>query len=163
MAVKFTDNSAQVKGAMNDAIVAYLYEAGETLKRRASNNTTIGAETAGKWDYKVDEKEAQTVIGNPSEMSLWDELGTGEWALNKDGRKGYWVYVKGSGRSTSANQKKYTLQEAKQIVAMMRADGLDAYYTNGRKPARGFFKAFTALKPALIRRAEDILKARMGE
>ena len=161
MAVKFTDNSVNVKAAMDNAIRAYLYESGETLQRRAANNTTIGSETAGKWKYRVDESKQECVIGNPSEMSLWDELGTGEWAVNKDGRKGYWVYVKGSGRSISPSQKQYTKDEAKQIVAMMRADGLEAYYTNGRKPSRGFQKAFNALKPTLIRRAEDVLKARM--
>lgn len=161
MSVQFTDNRVKVKAALDNASKAYLYEVGVTLQRQAARNTTIGHETASKWDYKVDESKGECVIGNPSEMAIWDELGTGEFALNKDGRKGYWVYVKGSTGSTSTNQKSYTLKEAKQIVAMMRAEGLEAFYTNGRKPRRGFFNAFTTLKPAIIRRAEEVLKARM--
>lgn len=161
MAVSFTDNSIKVQAALDEAIRAYLYEAGETLQRRAANNTTIGHETAEKWQYRVEEKKQECIVGNPLESSLWDELGTGEWAVNKDGRKGYWVYVAGSARNPNPSQKQYTKEEARKTVAWMRSEGLDAHYTNGRKPARGFQKAFDMLKPALIRRAEELLKVKM--
>ena len=165
MSVQFTDNSAQVKAALDAAVIAYLHEAGGELEAQTKRNMPSGqwfAQQKGQWAYKVDESKKEAVIGNPMEQSLWTEFGTGENAINGDGRKGYWVYVKGSGGSSSSTGgKQYTLQEAKQIVAMMRSEGLDAHYTKGQKAKRPLFNAFNSLKSALIRRAEDVLKARM--
>lgn len=59
------------------------------------------------------------------------EYGTG--VFNKGDGK-YWVYVKGSPSHGNTSHKRYTLEQAKQIVAMMRAEGLDAFYTNGQPP-----------------------------
>lgn len=164
MSVQFTDNSAKVIAALDDACIDYLYEAGGEIESQTKRNMPNGhwyAQQKNAWTYKVDESKGEVVIGNPMESSLWTEFGTGEYALNGDGRKGYWVYVKGSDGTSSTNSKKYTLSEAKQIVAMMRSDGLDAHYTNGQTPKRPFFRAFRSLKPALIKRAEEVLKARM--
>ena len=165
MSVHFTDNSVHVKKALEEAAIAYLYEAGGELEAQTKRNMPPGqwfAQQKGQWKYVVDESKKEAVVGNPMEQSLWTEFGTGEHAINGDGRKGYWVYVKGSvGSTSSTGGKQYTLEEAKRIVAMMRADGLDAHYTKGQTAKRPLFNAFTSLKSALIRRAEDVLKARM--
>ena len=98
------------------------------------------------------------------ERALWNEYGTGEFSDSpKGGRQGYWVYVKGndsaSGNSyTYKGGKQYTLEEAKQLVAMMRSDGLDAWYIKGQNPNRSMRKAYTKLKPKLIRLAEERLR-----
>jgi HK97 gp10 family phage protein len=61
--------------------------------------------------------------------------GTGEFARDGNGREGYWVFVKGSSNGeSSAERKIYTLDQARQIVAIMRSKGLDAYYTHGQMP-----------------------------
>ena len=168
MSVQFTDNSVKVKAARNEAVTAYLYQAAGELERQTKQNVPSGqwyAQQKGQWSYVVDESKQEAIVGNPMEQSLWTELGTGEHALHGDGRKGYWVYVKDSGGSSSSSTggKQYTLSEAKRIVAMMRADGLDAHYTKGQTAKRPLFNAFTSLKSALIRRAEEVLKARMGD
>jgi HK97 gp10 family phage protein len=59
------------------------------------------------------------------------EYGTGVFN-GGDGK--YWVFVKGSPSGGPTSHKRYTLEEAKQIVARMREEGLDAWYTNGQKP-----------------------------
>lgn len=160
--VQFRDFSIQVKEAMNEKCIAYLHEAAGELEAQAKRNMPPGqwfAQQKGQWTYKVDESKLEATVGNPMEQALWTEFGTGEHAINGDGRKGYWVYVKGSGGSvTSTGGKQYSLQEAKRIVAMMRADGLDAHYTKGQTAKRPLFNAFTSLKAALIRRAETVLK-----
>lgn len=165
MAIKFTDNSVVVKGALDDAITAYLYEASGEIISQTVRNTPGGhwyTQQKDAWQYNVDESKHESVIGNPLESTLWTEFGTGEHALNGDGRKGYWVYVKdGSSGARSTNSKTYTLDEAKKIVAMMRADGLDAHYTNGQTPKRPFYRAFNSLKPALIKRAGEVMKGKM--
>ena len=164
MSVELINNSIRVKEAMQEACVAYLHEAAGELQAQTAQNMPPGqwfAQQKTKWNYVVDENKLEATVGNPMQQSLWTEFGTGEYALHGDGRKGYWVYVKGSdGSATSTGGKSYTLNKAKQIVAMMRADGLDAHYTKGQTPKRPFQQAFNSLKSALIRRAEEALKGR---
>ena len=164
MSVELINNSIRVKEAMQEACVAYLHEAAGELQAQTAQNMPPGqwfAQQKTKWNYVVDENKLEATVGNPMQQSLWTEFGTGEYALHGDGRKGYWVYVKGSdGSVTSTGGKSYTLNKAKQIVAMMRADGLDAHYTKGQTPKRPFQQAFNSKKSALIRRAEEALKGR---
>ena len=166
MPVQFTDNSAKVKAALDAAVKAYLYEAGGELEAQTKRNTrptTYGKhDVKNSWSYKVDESKAETMIGSPLEASYWEELGTGEYALNKDGRKGWWVYVEGNDTPRS-KQRYYTKEEALQTAAFLRSKGLDAHATNGTEPNRPLYRAFTSLKSALIRRAEEVLKARMDD
>ena len=164
MPVEFQDNSMKVKSELEKAAIKFLHEAGLTMQRQAANNTRVASgDTAGAWDYVVDEGKLEAVIGNPMQNAIWEEFGTGEYALKRNGRKGYWVYVKGNGSSTSRSQKQYTLQEAKEVTAYLRSKGLDAHYTNGKKPSRAFHNAFIAKKDAIIRQAEKVLKARFDE
>lgn len=163
--VEFTDNSVAVRNALNDAVIAYLYEAGGELETQTKRNSTQGRkygniQATNLWKYNVDESKKEAKVGSPYEAGFWEELGTGEYALNKDGRKGWWVYVEGSG-SARSNQKQYTEREAKGIAAGMRRQGFDAHATNGHEAVRPLYKAFTSLKSALIQRAEEVLGARM--
>ena len=172
MPVEFIDNSVKVKAALEDATIAFLHEAAGELTTQTQNNMPPGhwfAQLKSAWKYNVDEAKKEAVIGNPYEASLWTEFGTGEHSISpKGGRKGYWVYVKDSDADPVRNYnykggKAYTLDEAKRLVAMMRADGLNAYYTKGQRAHRPFHKAFVANKNAIIRRADKVLKARFKE
>lgn len=167
MSVEFQDFSVQVKDAMNEACIAYLYEAGGEIEAQTKRNMPPGqwfAQQKSKWKYVVDERKLEAKVGNPMQQAIWTEFGTGEYALHGDGRKGYWVYVKGSdGSVDSKGGKSYTLQEAKRIVAMMRSDGIEAFYTKGQTPKRPFENAFNSLKNALKRRAAEVLNSRLGE
>ncbi len=137
MSVEFTDNSAKVKAEMNAAVVAYLYEAAGELEAQTKRNTRVDTgDTKASWSYLVDESSGEAVVGSMMENAIWEEFGTGEYALNGDGRKGGWYYKDSKG---------------------------EGHYTNGKTPSRAMFRAFTALKTKLIRRAEQVLKARMGE
>lgn len=160
--IKVVDNRIQCKNAMNDACVAFLYEASAEFTSQTQRNMPPGqwfAQQKGAWKSVVDEGKLEAVVGNPMQQAIWTEFGTGEYALHKDGRKGYWVYVKDSdGSFTSTGGKYYTLQDAKQIVAMMRADGLDAHYTKGQTPKRPLWNAFESLKGTIQKMAEQILK-----
>ena len=166
MSVKFTDNSAKVKAALNEASIAYLHEAAGELEAQTKRNSRpvkYGKhDVKNSWKYTVNEDAGEAKIGSTLEAAYWEELGTGEHALNKDGRKGWWVYVEGND-TPSSNQKMYTEEEAKQTAAFLRSKGLDAHATKGTKANRPLFSAFTSLKTALIRRAKEILKARLEE
>lgn len=165
--VEFTDNTVRVLEAMEDAITAYLYEAGGELEAATKRNSRPGKygrhDVKNSWQYRVDEAEKVATIGSPLEASYWEELGTGEHALNNDGRKGWWVYVEGNDVPRS-NQKYYTEDEAIKTAAYLRNEkGLDAHATNGTEAHRPLHRAFTAKKGKLIKRLGSILGEKFNE
>ena len=163
--VHLEDFSRMVIEAVKESGVAILHEAaGEVVSQTQRN---LGKEKGRwhqeqkeQWQYKVDNNNLEATIGNPMERSLWTEFGTGSYAEGGKGRKGYWVYVKGSESADSPPKggKSYTLQEAKQIMAMLRADGLDAHITKGQSPKRPFRTAYNTARPKIERRAAQVLK-----
>ena len=135
MSIQFTDNSVRVKAALNEAAIAYLHEAGGEIEAQVKRNTRVDSgQLKNSWTYKVDEEKGECVIGSPLENAIWEEFGTGEYALHGDGRKGGWFYVDDEGKG---------------------------HHTFGKKPHRALQSAFNTLKSALIKRAEEVLKARM--
>jgi hypothetical protein len=163
--VHLEDFSRMVIEAVKDAGAAILEEAaGEVVSQTRRN---LGKERGRwhqeqkeRWDYIVDNNKLEATIGNPLERSLWTEFGTGSYAEGGKGRQGYWVYVKGSGseNSPSNDKRSYTLEEAKKIMAMLKADGLDAHITKGQSPKRPFRTAYNTTRPKIERRAAQVLK-----
>lgn len=145
MSVKIELNTVEVKGVLNDAVIAALYEAAEELTSITKRNTRPVRKgrhnVKDSWQYKVDENKKTATVGSQLEASYWEELGTGSHALNKDGRKGWWVYVEGND-TPRPYQQTYTEEEAKAIAASMVAKGLDAHATDGMEPNRPLFRAF---------------------
>lgn len=134
MPVKFTDNSAKVIGALDDAVIAYLYEAGESIQSQVADNSRVGkGDLKNSWKYNVNEAQGVTTIGSPLQNAIWEEFGTGEFAINGDGRKGGWYYKDEKGKW---------------------------HHTYGKAPNRAFKRAYDVLKNPLIKRAEEVLKAR---
>lgn len=158
--VEFKDNTAKVIEMLEQEAIAFLYEAGGELlsqvKRNASK-TTKTTSTMNAWELIVDERGLTATVGNPMQNAIWEEFGTGEFAHNGDGRKGWWVYVAG-GTVRSNNVKEYTYEKAKQVVAIMRSKGLDAHMTQGKHPKYHLTKAFETTKPKIKRRLEKITK-----
>lgn len=154
--IRFENHTREVTEEIKNAILNWLEEASSELESQTVMKTGTGAyyrEIASKWTHRVDTTNFKAYVGNPLENALWIEFGTGEYALHDDGRKGYWVFVKGSDGTSSSNEKQYTKEEAKQIVAFMRSKGLDAMYTCGTLPKRPLHYTFInnedAIKEAL--------------
>lgn len=136
MSLQFEDNRVQVKERMNDAIIKFLHEAGGDLKSQFQQNSRVDTgQTKGSYEYKVNESAGECQIGSNLENAIWEEFGTGEYALKGNGRKGGWVY-----RSDK--------------------DG-EYYHTYGKTPNRPMHHAYTASKTALKRRLEEIIKSSM--
>ena len=130
--VEFKDNTIQVKNAMNENIVAVLYEcAGEIESQTKRNSRVKTGKTKSSFRHVVDEGELKATIGSSDENAIWEELGTGEHALNGNGRKGGWKYVDEEGHG---------------------------HFTHGKKPSRAMWKAYTALKSKIINRIQNSLK-----
>lgn len=135
MSVKFTDNSMKVKAAIEEAALQYLHEVSGELVSATQRNTPVDTgQLKGSWNYIVDDGELESKIGSPLENAIWTEFGTGEYALKGNGRKGGWKYKDGRGIW---------------------------HFTHGKTPVRMLHKSFTALKPKLIKRAEQVLKGSM--
>lgn len=134
--IQFEDNRVKVKESLSEAVVAYLFGAGMELSSQTARNQRVDTgQTKGAWTYVVNEDDKEVVIGNPLENAIWEEFGTGEYALNGDGRKGGWAYTDRHG---------------------------ETHFTHGKKPIRPLWNAFESMKSKLIKRAETVLKNKMG-
>ena len=130
MAVKLEDNSIKVKGAISDACSQWLEEAAAEMEAQTKRNQTRvdTGDTKGGWTHTVNGLTA--TIGNPLENAIWEEYGTGEYAL-EGGRKGGWSYRDKKG---------------------------EWHFTRGKKPLRPLHKAFTANKAKIKKFLESKLK-----
>lgn len=149
--VQFYDFSVQVKSTLKDKAIAFLNEIGGEIRSQAQRNSRRKtSQTAGSYQYKVDEGGLAVHIGSDYWNAIYEEFGTGSHAINGGGRSGYWVFVDtGGSPSAPKGGKNYTKAEAKRIVAMMRKKGLNAYYTNGKSANRPLYTAFTATEPKI--------------
>ena len=170
--VKFKDFSVEVIAALDEATIAWLYEAANEVTSHAQRNCAMASEDdagkrlKGSYTNMVDEGKGTATVGTPLEEGYWEEFGTGSHADTrknggKQGRQGWWVYVKGQGPSPKVSAEYRDKDEAQAIADSMRADGLDAYATNGREPNYTLEKAFEANKNPLIARLNQLLKERM--
>ena len=161
--VEFEDYSVKVIGAMNDALIAGLEEAAGEIENATIRNSRQGhtygdIQARALWDHFVDEGKMEAQVGSQHEAAYWEEFGTGEHALNHDGRKGWWVYVEG--QDSGDGGKSYaTKEEAEQAAAFLRRVAkLDAYATNGLEPNRPLFRAFSSTKDTVQAIFESKLK-----
>ena len=159
--VEFYDYSVNVKSAIKEKALAFLKEIGGEIRSQASRNSRRkSSQTAGKFEYKIDKENMAVHIGSDYWNAIYEEFGTGEHAINGNGRKGYWIFVKSNGAPKPLKGgKTYTKKEARRIMAILRSKGIEAYYTNGKKANRALFRAFTTTEP----RIEQVAKKYFGE
>lgn len=162
------DYRAEVKAELNDITIEWLYETASEVASHAKRNCqmakegdSVGYQLRDSYAYEVDDGAGVAQIGTPLEAGYWEEFGTGEHAAHGGGRKGWWVYVKGyQGDGGKTYQ---SMEEARAAAAFLRSQGLDAYYTNGRKPSYTLEKAFKAVVSKAIEALKVKLKGRLGK
>lgn len=132
MSVKFHDYSIQVKAAISQAGVAALEEAAGEIESQTKRNTRVDTgKTKNSFQHKVVDSEMTAYIGSNYENAIWEEFGTGEYALEGNGRKGGWFYVDEKG---------------------------EGHFTHGKKPSRAFWNAYTSLRSSIIRMMQNRMK-----
>lgn len=152
----FEDNRNQVKQALSRAVEAYLEEAGGELQAQTvKNSRTDFGQTKGSYRYALDQSEGACYIGSQLENAIWEEFGTGDYAI-QGGRKTPW-YVPVEGYQGT---KKPTFNG--KVVVVYGKNGKAYYKTNGKKPNRPLQKAFDANKEKLIKRLGGILNDAFG-
>ena len=134
MSVEFIDNSEEIKIILEKASVAGPEAAAEVESQAIQNTPVDTGQLKGAWKHVVDMDKLEATIGNTLENAIWTEFGTGEYALNNNGRKTAWRY-----------------QDAKG----------NWYTTTGKKPIRMLFNAFVTKKNAVIRIIEQHYKDRL--
>lgn len=168
--VEFKDFSIEVKAELNEATIAALYEIASEIQSQAQRTCQLdddaGKRLKGSYAYNVDEGKGQATVGTPLEEGYWEEFGTGEHADTaanggKPGRQGWWVYVKGQGVRDKVSAEYRDKDEAEAVAESMRADGLDAYATNGRDPHYTLERSFEAKAEWAKDHAAKRLKERM--
>ena len=125
---EFKDNSIKVKAAFASRAQAVLEEVAGELESQVKENTRVRTgDTKSKWEHYVTESDGvhTATVGNPLENAIWEEFGTGQYALNGDGRKGGWAYEDPKTGET--------------------------IWTYGKTPSRAFFNAYSKLKNRLVR------------
>lgn len=137
MSVEFKDYSAQVKAAMGESAISALYAAAGEIQAAAVKGSPVDSgQLRNSWAYVVDEEKMVATIGSPLENALWNEFGTGEYALEGKGRKTPW-YVPVEGY-TGSKPPTYNGR----VVVVYGKDGVAFYKTNGKKPQRTLHSAF---------------------
>lgn len=163
--VEFKDFSMEVMAELDETTIAFLYEAASEVTSQAQRTCVMeddaGKRLKGSYSNTVDESKGTATVGTPLEEGFWEEWGTGEYAAHGDGRKGWWVYIRG--QASKGGGKSYsTREEAEEAAAFLRnVKGLDAVVTNGRPPNYTLERSFQSKTGWAENRLADMLKERM--
>lgn len=132
MSVVFKDFTKVVLDKIHKTGETFLEEVGGEVEAQTKRNTKVDTgKTKGSWEHKVDADKMEVQIGSRYKNALWEELGTGIYALNGDGRKTKWVY---------------------------RTEDGKFHATVGKKPRRALYRAYESKKNAIIREAKRRFK-----
>ena len=132
MSVEFHDYSRIVIQKINECGVKLLEEASGELEAQVKKNTKVDTgKTKGSWEHVVHEHKLEAEVGSRYKNALWEEFGTGIYALNGNGRKTKWVYKTPDGK----------------------------YHTTvGKKPRRALYNAYNTKKNQIINEARRRFK-----
>ena len=132
MSVVFKDFSKIVLDKIHETGETFLEEVGGEVEAQTKRNTKVDTgKTKGSWEHIVNADKMEVQIGSRYQNALWEEFGTGIYALNGDGRKTKWVYRTEDGK----------------------------YHTTvGKKPRRALFRAYQSKKNTIIREAKRRFK-----
>lgn len=132
MDIHIETHQDEVNERFREIAIAWLHEASGELESAVRNNQRVRTgKTRGSWRYVVDEQKLEGIVGSDMENAIWEEFGTGEYALNGNGRKGGWWYVDEKGQR---------------------------HFTRGKRPIRPLYKAYMALKGTIIASAQERFK-----
>lgn len=135
MPVKFTDHTVEIVNELEKKSLAFLEEAKSSLSAQAAKNSPVKSGDLKRSfvsDSLVDKSEYTAYIGSSLEYALYQEMGTGEHALEGNGRKGGWVYK--------------DLETGKTI------------FTRGNRPRRMLYNAFQQKKAKIKARGQEIFR-----
>lgn len=131
--IEFKDNRIEVKRAIKGKIGKCLVEVSSLVVTQVAKNTIRKTgQLRNSWKANINESENEAIIGSELENAIFEEFGTGEYALNGNGRKTPWWYKdKVTGKW---------------------------HRTKGKRPKRAFYNAYLSTKDRVIQRIEEVFK-----
>ena len=122
--IKFENFSDEVFEEIEKRAIKGLTEASGELQAQVKRNTAVDTgQLKNSWDYVVNAAELEAYVGSPLQNAVWEEVGTGEYALGGNGRQTPWKYQDRKGKW---------------------------HTTTGKRPRRAMFRAYTSKKNILI-------------
>lgn len=156
--VRSENNVPEFLAALEQATFNALEGIGAEIEAKAKRTTPVGQVSGGKtknsWKHKVDMGKNQVAIGNTEETAVWLELGTGDYALNGDGRKGGWYIPIGNGKGMISQE----VVDAYHFKVVHGKDGMTYAFTHGMKPKRILHNAVEKSKSFI----EKTLDSKLG-
>lgn len=133
MAIIFKDFSDEINDKINRLGVAWLEEASGEVEAQTKRNTKVDTgKTKNSWEHKVHDGKLEAEVGSRYQNALWEEFGTGIYALNGDGRKDVpWFYKDANGKG---------------------------HMTSGKKPRRALHRAYESSKNKIIKSCQERFK-----
>jgi len=132
--IKFIDHTEEVKDVIASLAMSSLDEAAGELTSQVKQNTKVRTgRTKNSWQYKTGKsgEDYMAAVGSDYQNAIWEEFGTGEYALGGNGRKGGWFYEDEQG---------------------------EGHFTRGKRPRRPFHNAYTMMKDRIIKFIQDTFK-----
>lgn len=136
--VTFQDFTLEIKGLLEDLAPAVLEEVGGELASAVKRNTAVKTgKTKDSWRHEVTQRgqDYQVAVGSPLENAIWEEFGTGDYALHGGGRKGGWAYVDEDGKWV---------------------------FTHGKRPKRPLWNAINDNQARLIQHIQDAFRRELS-
>ena len=155
MAWKFEDNSIKVMNALSSVERKWLEDATRVLLNQTIQNSRGDTgQTKASWKKVV--TDSKGIVGSTSQNAIWEEFGTGHYAVNKNGRKTPW-YISVDGYT---GHRKPTFNG--KVVIVYGKGGKAFYKTNGKKPMRPLENAKTSTEKKIQRRLEQLVKENLS-
>lgn len=151
---KFEDNSIEVVNALEEVKDQWLEDATRILHRQVVQNSRVDTgQTKSSWKRKVEGDKG--IVGSTSENAIWEEFGTGHYAVEGNGRQTPW-YVPVEGYMGT---KKPTYNG--KVVVVYGKGGKAFYKTNGKKPVRPLGNAKNSTEKKIQKRLETLIKEKL--
>ena len=148
---EFEDNSVKILRALDEVGQQWLEDATRILHRQVVQNSRVDTgQTKSSWKKVVEGDKG--IVGSTSENAIWEEFGTGHYAVNGNGRKGAW-YVP---VEKVLGKKKPTYNG--KVVIVYGKNGQAYYKTNGKKPNRALENAKNSTEKKIQKRLETLIK-----
>ncbi len=165
------DNSPACKAAIDAATLKFLYEvAGELASQAQRNSRVATGQTKNSYGYYVNEDVMSAVVGSTEKNAIWEEFGTGQYALAGNGRKGGWWIKVGNGKDEipmkTAQRYRWAgyryenddVSYGKKLRQSKSRGRLTYVFTYGKKPNRPLFRASQRIRGRLKRMMEQHLR-----
>lgn len=149
------DYTGKISANVEKVALQWLEDTAGELESATKRNSAVGqpgAPTKNSWKHQVDAGKKEAVVGSPLANAVYEEYGTGEYALEGNGRKSPW-YVP---VEEVVGYKRPTYQG--KVIVVYGKGGKKYYKTDGKEPKQMLHRAWDSVTPKAKKRLQSLLK-----